>query len=244
VVIPSEQRAANHRLQRITRAIVFDVANQPRVPAEPQRSSIKSLGRNRVIGVVRRLEAVNSTVDLLNSEPANLAEIYDACQTIDLANLRSPSKEMGFLCLAMHRMAQYVNELGHDGSRLHSAVTNYLIDLTRHADITIAVTATYALADHGAKPDCVANRLTELVIEDRRGNDHPIVTLRGVAIRMIKRLDPEIAAAYVDSTAFEDYRRTVNHWLASGASMAAELNSELQAELHWIKLQEDRRTKR
>lgn len=94
---------------------------------------------------------------------------------------------MGFVCLAMHRMARYVNEQGHDGSQLHSTVTNYLIENTHHADITIALTATYALADHGVKPECVVSRLHELVTEDRRDYDHPIITLRAVALRMIKR---------------------------------------------------------
>jgi hypothetical protein len=141
-------------------------------------------------------------------------------------------------------MARSVNEQGHDGSQLHSAVTNYLIENTRHANVTIALTAIYALGDHGAKPANVVSRLCELVTEDRRDYDHPIVTLRAVALRMLMRLAPEIAASYNEHAAFEDYRRTVNHWLDSQSSKSAELSSELLTELHWINSQQDRRTKR
>ena len=185
-----------------------------------------------------------NTNDLFKSDHRDLAEIYDACYGIDLANLEIPSKEMGFLCFAVHRMARYINELGHDGSQLHSAITNYLIDLTRHADVRVALTATYALADHGVKPACVLNRLCELVTSGRRENDHPIVTMRAIALRVVKRLDLELASQYIDTVAFDDYRRTVNYWIESGSSKSTEVNSELQAEMHWLTSQEDRRTKR
>lgn len=184
-----------------------------------------------------------NTDDLFNTDSSDLPEIYDACRAIDLETLQKPSKEMGFLCFAMRRMARYVNERGHDGSELHSAITDYLINQTRHSEITVALTATYALADHGAKPAAVLNRLCEMVESERREDDHPIVTSRAIALRMIKRLDVELASQYVDTLAFDDYRRSVNHWIEAGSSKNPETNNELQAEMLWLNSQESRRTK-
>ena len=45
-----------------------------------------------------------NTEDLLKSEVSQLDVIYAACRAIDLANLKIPSKEMGFLFVAMHRL--------------------------------------------------------------------------------------------------------------------------------------------
>jgi len=157
---------------------------------------------------------------------------------------QNPSKKMTFLYFAAGRMARYVNELGHDGSELHFAITNYLIDLTRHRDVVVAVTSTYALADHGAKPLAVIDRLVEMVTSERRQDDHPIVSCRGLALRMLKRLDVNLAVEYVGTPAFEDYHRSVKHWIESGSSKNPETNRELRAELAWLNSQEGRRTMR
>jgi hypothetical protein len=184
------------------------------------------------------------TADLLKTDHRDLAEILQACRAIDLANIAVPSKEMGFLALALQRMARYVNELEHDDSGLHSAITNLLIDLTRHSAIEIALTATYALADLGAASAGAFDRLCELITSELREDEHPVVTMRGIALRMVRRLEPEIATQYVDTSAFQEYKRTIAHWIDSGASKSDDVNLELQAEKHWIQAQEERRTMR
>ncbi|QEG40211.1 hypothetical protein [Roseimaritima ulvae] len=180
------------------------------------------------------------TNDLLKSDHEDLAEIFRACCAIDLVNIADPSKEMGFLTVALHRMARYVNELGHDGSQLHSAITNFLIDLTDHSAIEVACTATYALADHGATPARAFDRLCELITSELRDDEHPVVTMRAIALRMVRRLDPEIATQYVATAAFQEYKRIVDHWINSGASKCEDINRELRAEKSWIQFQEDR----
>lgn len=183
-----------------------------------------------------------NTNELFNSDASQLAVIYRACRGFDVASLKIPSKEMGFLCLAMHRMARLINEIGHDDSELHSSITNYLIELTHHSDVRVALTATYALGDHGPKPDAVIENLCRLVNTERRNDDHSIVTMRGIAVRMLKRLNPELATTFVSSDAFIEYSNIINHWLTTDSTKNADVIEELKAEAHWIDSQDHRRT--
>jgi hypothetical protein len=183
-----------------------------------------------------------NTNELLNADGSQLAEIYRACHAIDVANLVIPSKEMGFLCLAMHRMARLINEIGHDDSELHSSITNYLIELTHHSDVRVALTATYALGDHGPKPAAVVEHLCRLANSERRNDDHSIVTMRVIAVRMLKRLNPELATTFANSDAFIEYSNIINHWLTTDSTKNADVIEELKAEANWIYSQDGRRT--
>ena len=178
--------------------------------------------------------------DLFRSECSPLSEIYHACCDIDLETIRNPSAEMGFLCVTISRMARCVNELGHDGSPLHSSITKYLIELSRHSDITIALTAVYALGTHGPEPKAVLDRLCEVITSEKRGDDHPIVTSKAIALRMLKRIDADLASQYVGTSAFKDYRSTIKHWLDSEPSEGPEANNELHAELCWLNAQDEK----
>ncbi len=50
---------------------------------------------------------------------------------------------------------------------------------------------------------------------ERRSNEYEHVSLRALALRMLKRIDPEIAATFVEFPAFEEYSHAVEHWIAS-----------------------------
>ena len=185
-----------------------------------------------------------NTEDLLKSEVSQLDAIYAACRAIDLANLKIPSKEMGFLFVAMHRMGRFIYQLGHDGSDLHSSITCYLIELTAHREIYVALTAIYALGDHGPNPVSVLEHLCRTLTSERRDKDHPIVTMRGIAFRILKRLDPELATHYIDSDAFVEYQKIVDHWLHTDSAQTLSVIQELRDEANWIDSQDNRRTKR
>lgn len=195
-----------------------------------------------MIGEVRRTNITMDTSELFHKTPADLEEIYLAVRRIDLATMKIPSREMGFVSLASSRMARSVKELGHDGTPLHDAITDYLIDLTAHWDVRVALTGTYALAEHGIPPRRVLEHLKSLVITDRRSDDHSDVSLRAIALRMLRRLDDEIAAEFRDFAAFAEYRHAISHWLTTDAAKNPETARELHAEREWLLSEKHRRT--
>lgn len=72
------------------------------------------------------------------------------------------------------------------------------------------------------------------MISDLRGDEHEHVSLRAVALRLLRRIDTNLAAAFVDTPAFEEYSHAVEHWKATDASKNAETRLELQYELDWL----------
>jgi hypothetical protein len=82
------------------------------------------------------------------------------------------------------------------------------------------------------------------VTSERRSNEHEHVSLRAIALRALRRIDPEIAAKFVDATSFEEYIHAVEYWLSTNLPMSDETRLELQNELEWLTRTRERRTNR
>jgi hypothetical protein len=135
-------------------------------------------------------------------------------------------------------MGAIVGQIGFDSDdTLHQSIHNCIIDLTSSKNISVAAQAIYGLGNLESNDPKIMETLHKLVISKLRPDEHKHVTIRSLALRMLRRLDPQISAGYNRTPAFDEYRRAVAYWVDSGASGHAETQNELRIELDWLEQQ-------
>jgi hypothetical protein len=179
-----------------------------------------------------------AAVIFLRSEGArgvmHLSLLLQKCQAIE------PSKELdryeeALLGLGAITLGALIAESGvNHADPLHDAAVCWLLELTKATNISVAGHSVYALVSLCAESSVARERLCDIAISDLRGDEHEHVSLRAVALRLLRRIDPSLAATFVDAPAFEEYLHAVKYWTATDVSKNAAASVELQSELDWF----------
>ena len=95
--------------------------------------------------------------------------------------------------------------------------------LSRHSSSTLSDPV---VSDLGAGPEPRQFRLTDSLSY--------YVTLRAIALRMLRRVDDTVATEFVNTPAFDEYVHAVEHWIKTDATRNSDTLRECQAEHDWL----------
>ncbi len=183
----------------------------------------------------------------LRSEGANgltyLPLLLQKCQAIDSSKTLDRHEEtlLGFGAMTLGGL---IADSGFNaGDPLHTQILQWIIESTKSRNINVAGHSVYALGGLGRESSAARERLCEISNSDLRGDEHKDVSLRAVALRLVRRIDPALAATFVNAPAFDEYVYAVEHRIATEASKNSETRLELERELAWLTETKNRRTK-
>ncbi|QDU58568.1 hypothetical protein [Aeoliella mucimassa] len=141
-------------------------------------------------------------------------------------------------------MGDIVGESGFDSAdSLHVSILQWIMQTTLCRNINVAGHSIHGLGNLRARLPEAIEHLCGIVNSARRNDEHEHVSLRATALRILRRLDPVIAAEFVGTPAFDEYAHAVEHWLETDASKNTETRLELQNESEWLTEVTNRRTK-
>ena len=127
---------------------------------------------------------------------------------------KTAAKHDEFMLSALRTAAVLVNRVGYDpNSDLHDEALNWIFESSVSDCIETAAGAIWALGDWGTPPISVRDQLERLVVSEARSNGETPNTCRALALRMLARLDREIALNYIDSPASDELRTAISYWL-------------------------------
>lgn len=169
--------------------------------------------------------------------------LLQKCQAID-SSRNLDRYEEALLGFGASTLGGIISESGFTaGDPLHEKILRWIIESTRSPNINVAGHSVYALGGLGRDSSAARERLCEIASSDLRGDEHKDVSLRAVALRLVRRIDPALAATFIDTPAFDEYVHAVEHWIATDASKNTETLLELERELAWLAETKDRRAK-
>ncbi len=184
----------------------------------------------------------------LRAEGVNGAEhlplLLQRCQALDVTRVLDCFEEalLGFGAMTM---ADIVGAVGFDPRNdLHISILGWIVRSTSSSNINVAAHSIYGLGNLGVAHPNVIECLSLLVMSPKRTDEYRCVSLRAIALRILRRLDSEMAAMFVDAPAFDEYAQAVAHWLDSTDAKSSVTDLELHNELEWLREIGNRRTMR
>lgn len=196
-----------------------------------------SLSDQSAAAIFLRAEGVNGA--------EHLPALLQRCQALDVTRVLDRFEEalLGFGAMTL---GDIVGAVGFDPQNaLHLSILCWIVRSTSSSNINVAAHSIYGLGNLGVAHPNVIECLRLLVMSPRRIDESPYVSLRAIALRILRRLDSEMAATFVDAPAFDEYAQAVEYWINTTDAKIVVTHLELQDELDWLKKKMgDRRTKR
>lgn len=182
---------------------------------------------------------------LLMSDPdqgsRHLPTLIEKCRSID-SNKELNRDELALLSLGVMALGSFVRRTCFDqNDLLHDSILRWILEASASPNAEVVGHSIYAIGSLGSASEVARNRLIEMLSLERRVNENEHVSLRAVALRVLRRIDADIAATFCDTYAFKEYAHAVNHWISTDRSMSAESQRELAEESAWIAEIEKRR---
>jgi hypothetical protein len=184
----------------------------------------------------------------LHAEGANgaphLTELLQSCQDIDSTKDLDRFEE-ALLGNGAMTMGHIVSAIGFDPQNTwHVSILRWIIQSTSSSNSNVAAHSIYGMGNLGVSNPETVGCLGCIVTSERRNNEHEHVSLRAIALRALRKINPEIAETFVDATAFKEYIHAVEYWLSTPPTMNDETRLELQNELEWLTRTRERRAMR
>jgi len=167
----------------------------------------------------------------------HVQKLLECCQAVDLANSKLAKIEENLVGRGARSLATIVNAVGYDESdSLHRAVVDWLLHLTYNQHIQIAAYGIHAIGDLGIPPEAIRCRLEELIVADRRADDHGVITCRAIAFRSLAGINRALARPYVESPACAEFISAIDHWKSEYPDNIRR-RDELIDEIAWLRQQ-------
>ncbi|WP_182871495.1 hypothetical protein [Stieleria mannarensis] len=167
-----------------------------------------------------------------------LPVVYQLCREVVVDGELS-KVEYGFLLSAVRSIGCVINSIDFDArDELHTEFVDWAIALTYSADNELRAIGIWTLGDLGVPPECVRERLIDLVGSERYANDHDHTTSRSIAFRMLARVSRETAAKFIGTEACKEYLQSMNFWLRRNAERPTghyDHGPALEAEVAWLR---------
>lgn len=168
--------------------------------------------------------------------------LIEKCRSID-SNKELNRYELALLSLGVMALGSFVRRTGFDqNDLLHDSILRWILEAATSPNAEVVGHSIYALGTLGSSFQIARNRLIEMLSLERRENEHEHVSLRSLALRVLRRIDAEIVATFCDNCAFKEFAHAVNHWISTDREMSAESQRELAEESAWIAEVEKRRS--
>jgi len=160
------------------------------------------------------------------------------CKQLDLSKNAFDKCEGMLLFSGTRAIAQIVRAVGYnDADQLHRDVFAWIDFLARFHTAEIRTVGIWGLGDLGIPPQFVSSRLVELATEQTLPDEVDIITCRGIAFRMLARIDRDTASKLVDTPACNEYLSATKMWRADFIRKYPDNTErlfELDAESAWL----------
>lgn len=185
-----------------------------------------SVQRQSKAAIFLRSELANGYVHL----PLLLQRSQEVDQTIE-----SLSKaEIDLVGHGALSIGAILNAVGYDDTNsLHHNLVDWLVHLTSVKHIDIAAYGLHGLGEMSLPPARAFDTYHFVIRSGLRSNEHPAVTLRSIAFRMLAKTDKTIAKQYIDHDSCREYLLAVEYWQQGDCSQQSK--KSLREESDWIR---------
>lgn len=186
------------------------------------------------------LRVQNTAAWFLRSEGAggyrHLPALLAACCRVDPERPVLSWDEVTLLNGGAWSMGAILNAVGCDlANSFHRDALSWLMRLTNVQNPQVVAGAIYGLEQLGSPPIEVRDRLCELIIANRRPLDHPVLTARALAFRVLSRIDRNAAQVHIGGSACKEYLKCIDYWIdQSSQDRKDALSEELFRESQWL----------
>jgi hypothetical protein len=175
---------------------------------------------------------------LLRSESSvgyvHLPMLLQCSQGVDLSRDDLTHEEISLVGYGAISMGAILNSFGYDdGIEIHRKLVDWLIELVTNKNIKIAAGGLLGLGELSTLPTSALSAFEFVIQSKLRHDEHPKVTLRAIALRMLVKTNPRFAEKYSNHDSCSEYHRALEFWLLD-ASPA--LRVSLLEEIDWIRL--------
>lgn len=164
--------------------------------------------------------------------------MLERCKQIDLTKADFDKCEDILLISGTRAISQILRAVGYNSSdHLHRDVFTWIDGLARFRTAKVRSIGIWGLGDLGVPPQCVSYRLIVLASGQRLEDDSKIITCRGMAFRMLARIDRRAASKLVDTPACLEYLSATKKWRADLVQKYPDNTdrlAELDAESAWL----------
>jgi hypothetical protein len=167
----------------------------------------------------------------------HLPSMIDAVARLDLDTDTLDKFEIQFVASCARTMGSILSDVGfkHD-VELHTNMLTWLIENASNRHLHIAAWCIYGMGDIDPTPTEVITRLKQLVVSDIRPDEAKDMTCRGVAFRVLSRLDRNAAIEAKHSSACREYLAGIESWIVQSRSVSNDdYAEELEAESAWLR---------
>lgn len=175
--------------------------------------------------------------DVHNAGPDDLAQLFCECKAVDLSQPTLSRREQEFVGRGSMKIGSLIRKIGYTGCELHLDIADWLLALPLCRHSFVAAYGIHALAEHGTPPRQICDQLVEIARSPLRSDEHPHVTMRALAFRMLVRVDERAAEARVGLEACREYADAVAYWKKDRSpetDPSPEIASGLDREHRWL----------
>ena len=124
-------------------------------------------------------------------------------------------------------MGEIVKQVGFDSTNpLHAQILAWIVQATDSPNLNVAAHSIWGVGLLGAVHPVAVNCLRRIIESDLRDEEHEIVKLRAIALRMLAMIDITLATGYRSSKAWLELRDSYDLWKRE--SPVERLKDELQ----------------
>lgn len=161
--------------------------------------------------------------------------LLEVCKSVNLPCRQLSQIEEKLLERGARAVVKIINAVGYDEAEpLHREVLDWLANISESQSSYVAASATWAIGDLQAPPGKVVSQLEKLIASERRPDENRAITCRGIAFRILARLDRARASRFVDTPACKEYLNAIEIWTADHGAYDRSVREELTREAAWL----------
>ena len=172
------------------------------------------------------------------SGEVHLPGLLEICNKIDIRKQNKSEREAIFIVLSARAMGEIIQLVGfQEQNELHRGCLEWIEGLLSSGEKDSLYAGIWALGDLGVPPNTTIDRLYQIAIGERLENRTAQISPRGLAFRVIAKLDRQIAKTLTERECCREYLQAVDQWSAYYKGKYPEnlrIRDELIEEARWI----------
>ncbi len=144
----------------------------------------------------------------------HLAALLRCCMAVKTGENATLDKyEEALLGYGAATMGDIVRQVGFDSANpLHAKILGWIVETTESSNLKVAGEAIWGVGLLGAGHPVAVNCLRRIIESALRAEEHEIVKLRAIALRMLAKIDISLATGYRSSKAWLELRDSYDWW--------------------------------
>ncbi|MFY7875581.1 MAG: hypothetical protein ACOVQM_09065 [Pirellula sp.] len=144
----------------------------------------------------------------------HLAALLRCCAAVKTSERSTLDKlEEALLGYGAATMGDIVRQVGFDSANpLHGQILGWIVETTESSNLNVAGGAIWGVGLLGAGHPVAVSCLKRIIESDLRAEEHEIVKLRAIALRMLAMIDVTLATGYRSSKAWLELRNSYDWW--------------------------------